>query len=66
MAYVGNAILPETQIDGDEVEESWLASWGHRCSNGREGHLGCAAIVGYESSSGEDVPSANTDLAYKG
>ena len=55
MTNVGNAIFSEPQINGDDVEDSCLASWGIRCSFSGEGHLRGAAIIAYKSSSDEDI-----------
>ena len=51
---ISNAIFSEPQINGDDVQDSCLASWYIGFSNGTEGHFRCVAIVGYEISSTED------------
>lgn len=55
MTNVSNTIFSELQVNCDDVEDSWLASWGMRFSDGTEGHFRCTAIVAYETSSDEDT-----------
>ena len=55
MTNISNAIFSEPQINRDDVKDSCLASWGNRWSNGAEGYFRCAAIVGYENGSDEDI-----------